>query len=215
MAKILPFKLAKGHKRPMPPKFEPPYLEFKPAPEVLKWVERTIFDKDGQLFNEAHDHLTGISLQFLWASQAFSKRGRMVVGTAEQVAFRSTPWQNGRQEVQMREWFGHTPDYLITLAADYCNECSDIDWCALVEHELSHISHVPDAFGAPAFDRSGNPKVALRGHDVEEFIGVVERYGVGSPDSSVARLVAAANRKPIFSGAHIAAACGTCMRQSA
>ncbi len=37
----------------------------------------------------------------------------------------------------MREWFGFTPMYLITLDASYCKTVSDREFCALVDNKLS------------------------------------------------------------------------------
>lgn len=111
----------------------------------------------------------------------------------------------------MREWFGRVPAYLITLDASYCRQCSDTDFCALVEHELYHIAQKRDAFGAPAFTKEGLPKLGIQGHDVEEFVGVVKRYGAGDPDGAIARLARAAANQPEVSRANIAGACGTCL----
>lgn len=85
------------------------------------------------------------------------------------------------------------PAFPITLAADYCTTCSDAEFCTLVEHELYHIGHTPDPYGAPAFDKEGRPKLRIVGHDVEEFVGVVARY-VASSD--VLRLAGAAGAAP-------------------
>jgi len=122
---------------------------------------------------------------------------------------RAGGWQKARMEQQLHEWFGHIPDFIITLAADYCAQCSDLDFCALVEHELYHIAQETDEFGAPKFYRdSGLPKLKLRGHDVEEFVGVVRRYGASH---DVQQLVDAANRPAEVAHLDIARACGTCM----
>ena len=115
----------------------------------------------------------------------------------------------------MREWFGRVPTYLITLAADFCTTCSDTDFCALVEHELYHIAQQKDDFGQPMFTRDGEPKLTIVGHDVEEFVGVARRYGVGDPDGALARLAAAARGTPAVSRAQIAGACGTCLLKAA
>lgn len=109
----------------------------------------------------------------------------------------------------MIEWIGRVPAFLITLAADCCATCSDAEFCTLVEHELYHIGHAPDSYGAPAFDKSGRPKLHIVGHDVEEFVGVVARYG---PTSDVRRLVVAAGAKPAVSTLSIARTCGCCVR---
>jgi hypothetical protein len=112
----------------------------------------------------------------------------------------------------MIEWFGRVPSFLITLAADYCAQCSDVEFCALVEHELYHLAHELDEFGSPKFTKDGLPKIALRGHDVEEFVGVVRRYGA-SPE--VARMVEAAKQSPEAGNINIARACGTCLLRAA
>lgn len=109
----------------------------------------------------------------------------------------------------MIEWFGRVPAFLITLAADYSEICSDVEFCALVEHELYHVGQQVDAFGGPAFDKEGRPKLRIVGHDVEEFVGVVARYG---PSTDVQRLVAAASGTPAVSRLNIARACGCCLK---
>jgi len=151
-------------------------------------------------------------IRVMWASAAFAKKGRTVVGQAEQVAFRAGGWQKARMEQQMFDWFGCVPTYIITLAADYCAQCSDADFCALVEHELYHIAQAKDQYGAPKFTQEGLPKLEMRGHDVEEFVGVVRRYGA-SPD--VQALVDAANSPAEVGKLNISRACGTCLLKSA
>jgi len=115
-------------------------------------------------------------------------------------------------EQQMFDWFGSVPAYIITLAADYCAECSDEEFCALVEHELYHIAQATDAFGAPKFTQGGLPKLVMRGHDVEEFVGVVRRYGASE---EVQALVDAAKGSPEVSKINVARSCGTCLLKSA
>ncbi|WP_368641752.1 putative metallopeptidase [Castellaniella ginsengisoli] len=183
-------------------------MRLAPAPDVSAWVQDTILVDTGFLHNPDHAHLTEADIGFLWASSAFAKRGRAVVGQAEQVMIRAGGWQKARQEQQLREWFGHVPDFLITLAADYCAQCSDTEFCALLEHELYHVGQQQDEFGAPAFTKDGMPKLTLRSHDVEEFVGVVRRYGASA---QVAQMVEAAKMPPAVSGASIAHACGTCL----
>lgn len=189
-----------------------PARQIVPSEGLRDWVYSTFIHQTGCLFNPDHFHLANVDVGFLWAPTSFEKAGRLVLGQAEQVAFRTGGWQKARAEQQMVEWFGDIPDFLITLAADYCAECSDAEFCALVEHELYHIAQELDGFGAPAFTRDGMPKLKLRGHDVEEFVGVVRRYGA-SPD--VQRLVDAANSRPEVEKINIARACGTCLLKSA
>ncbi len=192
--------------RPAPPE---QLDRFLPAPELLSWVEETILASGGALHNPDHAHLVDADLAFLWAPAAFEKAGRTVLGQAEQVMFRAGGWQKARQEQQMIEWFGRVPEFLITLAADYCVTCSDAEFCALVEHELYHVGQRTDEFGAPAFDKEGRPRLRIVGHDVEEFVGVVARYG---PSADVRRLVEASGAAPTVPRMDIARACGCCLK---
>lgn len=188
------------------------FMTLRPAPEIGEWVRVNILEEGGPLYNPDHSHLMDADLCFLWASSAFAKQGRTVLGQAEQVMFRAGGWQKARQEQQMREWFGYVPSFIITLAADYCSRCSDVEFCALVEHELYHIGQEQDEFGAPKFTKEGMPKLTMRGHDVEEFVGVVERYG---PSHEVQRLIGAGKGQPKVARASIASACGTCLLKAA
>jgi hypothetical protein len=190
------------------------WRSFAPAPLVRAWVQAAILEETGLLHNPDHAHLLNADFEVLWAAGGFESKMRRVVGQCEEVVFRASAWAKLRQEEQMCQWFGRVPDFLITLDASYATECSEAEWCALIEHEMYHIGQKHE-FGAPVFMRDGRPKLAIRGHDVEEFIGVVRRYGMGSPDSSVARLVSAANTEPEVSRIRMSQACGTCLLRAA
>ncbi|AJQ46424.1 MULTISPECIES: putative metallopeptidase [Pseudomonas] len=198
----------------MPPAdlLESPFLILAPAPELWEWIQREILATTGSIHNPEHGHLIDASIGVLWASSSFNKKGRGVLGQAEQLMIRAGGWQKARQEQQMRDWFGEEPEFLITLAADYCSQCTEAEFCALVEHELYHIGHKLDKYGAPAFTQDGMPKLEMRGHDVEEFVGVVRRYG---PSHDVQQLIDAASRPPEVAKINIARACGTCLLRSA
>ncbi|HHL0435952.1 TPA: putative metallopeptidase [Klebsiella pneumoniae] len=204
--------------RPYPPvnftgKSWLPYTRIIPATEIREWVNQHILSEEGRLHNPDHEHLANAladaDISFMWASGAFEKKGRYVLGQCEQVMLRSGGWQKARMEQQMHEWFGRIPKFIITLAADYCEQCNDLEFCALVEHELYHIAQATDDYGAPKFNKeTGQPVLTLRGHDVEEFVGVVRRYGASK---DVQEMVDAANRPAEVAHIDVARACGTCM----
>lgn len=198
--------------RPRPPAG---IQKFQPAQGVGEWVNEQILAADGAINNPDHSHLLDADIEFMWAPGGFSKQMRTVIGTAEEVTFRSGGWQKMRQEEQFISWFQRIPSFLITLDAYYCEQCTDADWCALVEHELYHLAQKMDRFGAPVFTRDGAPKIAIRGHDVEEFVGVVRRYGVGDPNGAIAQLARASGKRPEVNLANIAGACGTCILRAA
>ncbi|HDW2202642.1 TPA: putative metallopeptidase [Klebsiella quasipneumoniae subsp. similipneumoniae] len=190
-----------------------PYMRIIPATEIREWVNQQILSEDGQIYNPAHEHLANAladtDIAFMWASGSFAKSGRVVLGQCEQVMMRAGGWQKARMEQQMLEWFGRIPKFIITLAADYCEQCNDLEFCALVEHELYHIAQATDDYGAPKFNKeTGMPVLKLRGHDVEEFVGVVRRYGASK---DVQEMVDAANRPAEVAHIDVARACGTCM----
>ena len=190
-----------------------PYTRLIPASEVSEWVNRQILSDTGNIHNPDHEHLVDADLCFIWASGSFAKSGRIVLGQCEQVMMRAGGWQKSRMEQQMHEWFGRIPKFIITLAADYCEQCNDLEFCALVEHELYHIAQATDDYGAPKFNKeTGMPVLKLRGHDVEEFVGVVRRYGASK---DVQEMVDAANRPAEVAHIDVARACGTCMQKLA
>ncbi|MBR8123240.1 hypothetical protein KDW39_08770 [Burkholderia multivorans] len=210
---------ASGSSRPMPPDelFDGSnwFRYLAPADGVNDWVHHTFLREGAPLHNEDHAHLIYADVAYLWAAVENVRQMRRVVGQCEEVTIRAGGWQRARQEQQLCEWFGRVPAFLITLDAYYARECSDLEWCALVEHELYHIGQRTDGFGAPAFSKDGMPKLGIRGHDVEEFVGIVRRYGVGGGAGDTAKLVDVARRAPEVGHVDIARACGTCILRAA
>ncbi|WP_144141349.1 putative metallopeptidase [Providencia rettgeri] len=185
-----------------------PHIKIAPAPEVNEWVIHHLLDDESDIHNPDHLHLIDADICFMWASNSFNKKGRYVLGQCEEVMMRVGGWQKARMEQQMYEWFGRIPKFVITLAADYCSQCSDAEFCALIEHELYHIAQDMDEFGVPKFTQEGMPKLKLRGHDVEEFVGVVRRYGASE---EVQAIIDAASKPAEVARIDVARACGTCL----
>lgn len=193
--------------RPLPPEG----YGFRPAPEVLEWIKAVFLSPEGPLHNPEHIHLNDAHIGVLWAGVTNVRNGRQVLGQAEIPRPQGNRWVKARQEQQLEEWFGGIPDFLITLDAGYCADCSDIEFAALVEHEMLHCAQQRNEYGIPKFNRdTGLPMFTIRGHDVEEFVSIVRRYGIGPADGQLAQLVEAAKSKPEVSGINIARACGTC-----
>jgi hypothetical protein len=208
--------------RPMPPKelgaFETYPRNIIPAHDMPLWVKNTFLEPASKLFNNDHYHLYDAmqdgGVVFLWAAGGFTKQMRHVIGQTEQVMFRVSGFQRMRLEQQLHEWFGsELPEFIITLDGSYCAQCTDVEFCALIEHELYHVGIALDEWGVPKFNnKTGRPALTMRGHDVEEFVGIVERYGTGYKDGALSRLVEAANAKPLVAKVDVAHACGTCLK---
>ncbi|HFF4507259.1 TPA: putative metallopeptidase [Acinetobacter baumannii] len=207
--------------RPFPPQElidkadEEETIRLAPAPDLMNWVIANFLTIGGPLHNPDHDHIAELIhdneefIAFAWASSACMAKKRMVLGQCEKVMFNQGGWKKARQEQQMRDWFGYVPVYLITIDASYCDQATDRDFCALIEHELYHIGVERDEDGDPLIsEMTGLPKHYLAGHDVEEFVGVVKRWGA---DESVKRLIEVAKQAPFVSDVNISKCCGTCL----
>lgn len=195
--------------RPQPPSIDPS-RPFVPDATAWEWICNTFLRDGSPLHNEEHAHLIQADVGVLWTSIAHARNMNRVAAAAEVPMFQGAGWKRSRQEQQMWEWFGSTPDFVITIDACIAAELSDAQFCALIEHELYHCAQALDQYGAPKFTREGRPKFAIRGHDVEEFVGVVRRYGAGNAAGRTAMLIAAAQEKPLINGADISRCCGTC-----
>lgn len=186
---------------------------FAPAARFAEWILETFLSGAGPLANEEHAHLLDAHLGVLWTNAINRRQMRTILATAEIPQATGGGWKRSRHDYQLREWFDTEPDFLLTFSAPDCARLDDRAFCALVEHELYHCAQAEDAFGSPKFNReTGLPIFAMRGHDVEEFVGVVRRYG---PTPDVRALLAAADTPPLIAGAPIATACGTCLVRTA
>lgn len=202
--------------RPLPPEsMVEPVDRFEPAPDLRDWIEETFITEDGDLYNPDHAHLADAHLGVLWTNVDNAKAMRTVIGQAELMPpMAMGKWQRARAIQQVEDWFDGLPDFLLTFHAPIASTMDDASFCALVEHELYHCAQARDAYGMPRFNKeTGQPIYAIRGHDVEEFVGVVARYGPTA--AGVVEMVEAATRRPSVAIADIAGACGTCLRAAA
>lgn len=189
---------------------------FIPAPDVTAWIFATFLTPGGPLWNADHEHLELAQIGVLWTNIALSHQQRHIVATAEMPMTQGNAWKRGRAQQQLREWFPHfmngshaEPDFLITLSAPDLVEAPDRAFCGVIEHELYHCGQLK-IDGAPRFHKDGTPMYGILGHDSEEFVGVVRRYGLAASSPGTRALVDAAQRSPELGGDEIAFACGTC-----
>lgn len=193
---------------------EPPII-LMAAPELMDWAIKSFLTVGSPLYNPDHLHIIEMLeadstfLAFAWASSAFKAKDVYVLGYCEKVMFNVGGWRKARQEQQMRDWFGYIPTYLITIDASFCETANNRDFCALIEHELYHIGVKRTEDGDPKYSIvTGLPAHYLAAHDVEEFFGVVKRYGASE---NVKRLVEIAQAPAFESDINISRCCGTCV----
>ena len=128
-------------------------------------------------------HLAEARIGWLLRVEAMMKAGRWVLGTCY------LPTVQGSLR-PLFDWFmvkefGDDPplDFLIVLDRSYWLAATDLQREILVYHELMHCGHAVDKHGVERYDKeTGAPVYCIRGHDVEEFTAVVERYGIHNQD---------------------------------
>ncbi len=222
MAAVLEYpKARRALERPRPPQAlldGDEHATFEPSEALAAWARASFIDAGAPLENPDHAHLEVATIGFLWTNALNEGRGRRVLGTCEPGEPSGSGWRRDRATLQIRRWFGHCPDFLITIDAMAAAEMSDAAFCALVEHELYHAGQAKDEFGQPKFDKLGRPVFTMRPHDVEEFIGVVRRYG-GRDKPELERLIEAGRQTPEIGQrggeGKLWEACGTCAGRAA
>src|SRR5690625_179805 len=172
------------------------------------WMKEMFMNKDSRFYNPDHRHLEFAEFGVLFTNSENTTKGRRVAGTAEIFQGRGNKWVKARQEQQITGWFGDIPDFILTFDHALWIEMGTAERFALIEHELYHCAHATDEFGAPRFSQqTGRPVYTIQGHDIEEFIGVVKRYGAKA--ACIQDMIDAANKKPEIMQADLDALCGT------
>ena len=204
--------------RPEPPDL--PEGAFVAAPGLAEWARAAFLTEGGPFWTEEHAHLLEARIVWSWTSAEGRSRGRSVVGEAQLVERRGAQWSKLRDYDRVCGWWrempdyvdGTDPDFLVTLYAPWAQAASDAGFGAVCDHELFHCGQAEDQWGLPRVSQAtGRPAWKIVGHDVEEHVAVVRRWGTRAlPD--VERMVAAARKPPEIAEADITGACGTCRR---
>jgi hypothetical protein len=123
---------------------------------VWTTAPQSVIDQATRIIKAHHPHLVGARIAFVMRSEAPSSGGKVTLGKAKKVS----------AELQL-----HFPyDFIIWLARDRYLGLSPLQREALIDHELSHCEWDGDT-------------ARIKGHDVEEFTHIIERYGFWWPSS--------------------------------
>lgn len=125
---------------------------------AVEWKEapQLVLDMASRIIDTHHDHLLDAKIFFIMRSEAPISNGRATYGKCKKVS----------AEMQVHI----DADFIIWLAEDTWKSFSVKQREALLDHELSHCQW--DGLNA-----------SIRGHDVEEFNHIIERYGMWWPSS--------------------------------
>lgn len=143
-------------------------MQLRPAPEVAKIVAELIEDVD------VHWPLDSCRIECLFMKDAPVKGGRLVLGRARRVGG-LTAYLADRLFHAQELYRPPVPFFVIEIAEPQWREMTDDQRRALVDHELCHCVVDDDT-------ADGVPKLSTRGHDLEEFFGIVARHGLWSAD---------------------------------
>ena len=123
---------------------------------ATEWSEapKHVIELAQRIIAEHHPQLHDARIAFVMRSEAPMANGQYTLGKARKVST--------EQQVHMPY------DFVIWLALDQFIRMSPLQKEALIDHELSHLQW--DGFVA-----------GIRGHDVEEFTHIIERYGFWWP----------------------------------
>lgn len=129
----------------------PEPITFEPAPEAEAICK--------ELVEDHHQHLVSRKLKCIFRSVARIKGGNTILATIQLLKGKNAFLANMPD-----------PTMLIDIAMDEWAYLDDSQRIALMDHELCHAIVDPE---------SG--EVKLRGHDVEEFIEIINRRGFWEP----------------------------------
>ena len=124
-----------------------------------KEVPHEVLSIANELINKYHQQLKECKIGFVFQSEASFSGGKVVLGTTSKVTEKIKPMLS--EEL----------DILIVLAEDEYSQLSSERRRALIDHELCHIVLNPNTSAW-----------TTRGHDVNEFNEIIERYGLWSND---------------------------------
>lgn len=121
------------------------------------------------LIQSHHEELTNATIALAWAlAWKADVDGRCTIGKCRKAS------DLDRELVKI--------DFVILLSAEFWRAAKEPQRIALLDHELHHATVRLDRDGEPVRDERGRVCYRMRKHDIEEFSGVVQRYGLYKRD---------------------------------
>lgn len=128
-----------------------------------------------KLIDTVHTGLTDIRVEYVFRDPPATSKGRVRLGSARKVTGLAAYLAGESTEVASDEG---EPFFVIEIAETEWANLDAKQRKALVDHELCHCRY--------DFDETKNEvKLSIVGHDLEEFVAVVDRHGLWRPDVEV------------------------------
>ena len=125
--------------------------QFDPCPEEISKLARG-------LITQYHTHLVNSKFAFLFVNKDMTRKGKIAIATVEKI--------NAKFKALTEL------DFLITISYPKWKELSDKQQMAVMDHELTHCL-VEDSE-----EPGGDTKFKIIPHSIEEFFGIIDRYGL-------------------------------------
>lgn len=138
----------------------------RPAPEVqaIAWdLMKTV---------PVHAPLAAVRIEYVFMQKNPVKNNRIVLGRVRKVGGLAAYFADD-SFLEADRFLPAVPFFVMEIAEPTWLELDDKKRRALVDHELCHCVVDDEVVDAP-------PKLSTRGHDLEEFIGIVNRHGLWS-----------------------------------
>lgn len=143
--------------------------EYRPAPDVAE-IARLLIVRVAQ-----HQELVNARIEYVFIKDAPKSRGRETWGRARKVTGLQAWLSNPETLPHPAGFVVPSEFFVIEISHSVWLTLDDGQKVALVDHELSHCAITYD-------EETGAPKLAMRHHDVEEFVGVITRNGLWKQD---------------------------------
>ena len=126
------------------------------------------------LIPKYHEHLEQAKILYLFTNQERKKCDRVrLAGTAKVSGLTKYLSSLHLSDDLDAPAVGHGADFVILFDGNIWERLTQAQRLALVDHELCHAGWVAD---------EDDGRFILRGHDLEEFVAVVERHGLWKSD---------------------------------
>lgn len=137
---------------------------------------------------EEHSHLRDASVGYAFRDDELRRQGRTIYAEAILV---ERILQSEKRYGRIVRWalLHHIlkvealPDFLVLIDRNIWEGMDPESKLALIDHELMHCWFMTEDDGeTPKLTESGCYRWTIRGHDVEEFCGVIQRNGLWNPE---------------------------------
>jgi len=158
---------------------------------------------------DAHEPLSAATIAFIFRDEEIRDKGKVVAASAHLPRLQGPAakhWGRFMEWSLVRLLGCVQPDFVILIDRNLWEGLDLSQRVAIIDHELCHTGQARDEEGHLRFNRvTGAPIWEIRGHDLEEFNGVIARHGVAWDETraEMARVMVEALSAESLMGAEI------------